>query len=77
MIVSDLLGSIDGFRGAINTVMFTTFDLDMGCPIMLDKYLVDDIMTSSKYTNYRISKVISWYTFYDDDNADYILIVQI
>ncbi len=77
MIVSDLLGSIDGFRGTINTVMFTHFDIDMGCPIMLDKYFIDDIMTLGKYTHYRISKVISWYTFYDDDNCNDILIVQI
>lgn len=77
MIVSDLLGSIDQVRGDLQTVMFTHYDSDMGCPIMIDRYPIDEIMTSAKYTQFRISKIISWYTYYDDDNFIDNIVIQI
>jgi hypothetical protein len=77
MIVSDLLGSIDQIRGDLQTVMFTHYDEDMGCLVMIDRYSIEDIMTSAKYTQFRISKIISWYTYYDDDNFIDNIVIQI
>ena len=74
MTVSDLLGSIDQIRGDLQTVMFTHYDADMGCPLMIDRYPIEDIMTGAKYTQFRISKIISWYTYYDDNFIDNIVI---
>lgn len=77
MKVSDLLGSIDQYRGNLETVLFTHFDDKMGCPIAIDKFSIYDVLNISGMVSFRVSKIISWYTFYDDDNVETILVVQI
>lgn len=77
MIVSDLLGTFDQIRGDLQIVVFTHYDSDIGMPIMIDQYSIEDIMKSAEYTQFRISKIISWYVFYDDDNLIYIVVIQI
>lgn len=77
MIVSDLLGLIDKTRGDLHTVMFIHYDVDFGGMIETNRYSIEEIMTSAEHTQFRISKIISWFTYYDDDNLIDNVVIQI